>query len=226
MHTEYALARYHDGTGEKAVGWHIQTSALSSDYQTAHYHLKCAQAGVLSKQRLGACLDQKELKIMSRWVTDWNAEGRPVVVAGPGYIRKEDLPNPDLQASAGAEAARQVQESARDCPHCQDQTRNAQQDPGLPVRTYELCPHCKTPVRYVTTRRGKRVVVCDRCGPLNLVGGERIPVCGHRSNDGLLLFLGGVALMALLGCAVCTVMTVRAMDEARSGELTREARTE
>lgn len=213
MHTEYALARYHDGTGEKAAGWHIQTSAISADYQTAYRHLKCAKAGVLSKQRLGACLDQKELKIMARWVTDWNAEGRPVVIAGPGYIRKEDLPNPDHQASAGMEQARQVQESTRDFLHRQAQARNAQQDPG------DTCPHCGMPARTLRSHRGWRIRICDHCGPL-------MPKPVHqetrKSNDGLLLFLGGVALMALLGCAVCTAVVCRVIHEARQVETQQE----
>lgn len=228
MHTEYALARYHDGTGEKAAGWHIQTSAISSDYQTAYRHLKCAQAGVLSKQRLGACLDQKELKIMARWVTDWNAEGRPVVIAGPGYIRKEDLPNPDLQGSGGQDCEMRPGEGIRSYVSLQDPGRNAvaQQDPGLPVRTYELCPHCKTPVRYVLTRRGKRVVVCDRCGPINLIGGDRIPTCRRPSNAGPLCIVTAVAVLCIITCMVCTAISCRALSEVRSGELTREARTE
>lgn len=212
MHTEYALARYHDGTGEKAEGWHIQTSAISEDYQTAFYHLKCAQAEVLSKQRLGLCLDQKELKIMGRWVTDWNAEGRSVVIADPGYIRKEDLPNPDLQASSGMEQARQVQESIRDFLHRQAQARNVQQGPD------EACPHCGTQTRLVITRRGKRVVVCDRCGPINLIGGDRIPTCRRQPNDRLICFVATVAVICILACVLCTAMACKAMNEARQVE--------
>ena len=215
MHTEYALARYHDGTGEKAAGWHIQTSAISADYQTAYRHLKCAQAGVLSKQRLGACLDQKELKIMARWVTDWNAEGRPVVIAGPGYIRKEDLPNPDLQGSGCPDREMRPGEGIRSYVSLQAPNRNAaaQQDPG------DTCPHCGMPARTLRSHRGWRIRVCDHCGPL-------MPKPVHRetrkSNDGLLLFLGGVALMALLGCAVCTAVVCRVMHEARQVETQQE----
>lgn len=213
MHAEYALARYHDGTGEKAAGWHIQTSAISADYQTAYRHLKCAQAGVLSKQRLGACLDQKELKIMSRWVTDWNAEGRPVAVADPGYIRKEDLQNQDPQASAVTEKARQVQESTRDFLHLKAQAPNAQQSHG------DTCPHCGIPARTFRSHRGGLIRVCDHCGPLMSTPVHRET---RKSNDGLILFLGGVALMALLGCAVCTAVVCRVMHEARQVETQQE----
>ena len=44
----------------------------------------------------------------------------------------------------------------------------------------------------------------------------------RKSNDGLLLFLGGVALMALLGCAVCTAVACRVMHEARQVETQQE----
>lgn len=42
-------------------------------------------------------------------------------------------------------------------------------EPPPPPPPPGVCPHCGGKTREIVSHRGKRVVVCDRCGPLNLV---------------------------------------------------------
>lgn len=41
--------------------------------------------------------------------------------------------------------------------------------PGEPPPPPGVCPYCGGKTRVIKSHRGKRVIVCDKCGPVNLV---------------------------------------------------------